>query len=278
MIYFLKNIVNSVRTLIQKKGIEEVIRKFDASVGVGLSNDFLGYAFKSNIVDPSHISEPKLVDPFGMYTSRYIDNKIASYTLCAIKEFKPLITEYLGSDCRLDDLGIHWFYPGRAVRRGISGGWHDDNCGHRLKLYICIEGDGSTPTVFLPGSHRKPYRFKMVELSRFLGFSNTSTISDEVYLRYKGGDIAIFDTNGRHRGLYEEPASNRVVIIAEFINRHKSNAISGRAPCGPGSSPNGEVIFDSEAWDTLSVTGLLDDSIASQKSSKVHYSLAYYKQ
>jgi hypothetical protein len=117
----------------------------------------------------------------------------------------------------------------------------------------------------------------MAELSRFLGFSNTSTISGEVYLRYKGGDSAIFDTNGYHRGLYEEPASNRVVIIAEFINRHKSNAISGRAPCGPGSSPKGEVIFDSEAWNILSPTGLLDFGIALRKNSMVHYSLANLK-
>ena len=78
MIQFFKNLFNSGRTLIQKKGIEKIIRRFDASVCIG--NDFKGYAFKSNIVETNYFPEPELVDTFGMHTSRHIDNKIASCT------------------------------------------------------------------------------------------------------------------------------------------------------------------------------------------------------
>lgn len=140
----------------------------------------------------------------------------------------------------------------------MSGAWHDDNCGHRLKMFICVHGDGSTPTLYLPGSHRSRYRFGVLELLRFSGRGDSKSRVGEVALRYSSGDVAVFDTNGLHRGKYEHSACERIVIVAEFINRKKSDVISGRAPCGPGSKPNGEVIFSSAAFEILNTSGLID--------------------
>jgi hypothetical protein len=257
---------------VQKKSIEKVIAQYDADVS--LDGAFGGYEFRPGVVDAAELTPPQAFDEFGMYNSRHIDAQTAALVKPVLERFKPLILEYLGKDCRLDDICLFWYVPSRARRRSISGGWHDDNCGHRLKMYLCLKGDGRTPTVFLPDSHRRKYGFRLAELRRFFGFADTDSRPGEVYLRYRTGDAALFDTHGLHRGLYEEPASERTTIVVEFINRHKSNRISGKAPCGPGSSRTGCVTFDAAAYQQLAATGLLDEQIVRRDGAVYRYSLA----
>ena len=240
-----------------------------------LNGNFKGYAFAEKVLNPQSMQQPATFDRFGMFTSRDITLPLASLAYDAIDYFKLDIIQYLGADCRLDDLYCSWFNPQRASIKNVSGGWHDDNCGHRLKIFICIKGDGSTPTVILPESNRRPYSFRSSEFIRFFGYADQRSLPGEVFLRYKTGDIAMFDTNGLHRGLYEETASERVVLIAEFMNRQKSNKISGKAPCGPGSAPMGKVCFDADASKLIIKTGLIDTQLCRQVGGGFEYSLSH---
>jgi hypothetical protein len=110
-----------------------------------------------------------------------------------------------------------------------------------------------------------------------MGKIDTSKRNDEIYLRYSEGDVAIFDTNLIHRGLYEEPASQRTVIVVEFINRHKSNKISGRAPCGPGSTPSGVVTFANDAYQEILRTQMLDLDLIRSDGDLHSYSISNLK-
>lgn len=258
---------------VHKKAIEKVIAQYDSDVQ--LNGAFAGYEFCPGIVGQVNIAPPpNEFDESGMYSSQSISAEVAAVVRPVIERFKPSIVEYLGPDCRLDDVRVFWYVPSRARRLSISGGWHDDNCGHRLKLYICLQGDGRTPTVFLPDSHRRKYRFRLAELRRFFGYPDMGCRPGEVYLRYRTGDVALFDTHGLHRGLYEEPASERTTIVVEFINRHKANRISGKAPCGPGSSRTGTLTFDAGAYQQLASTGLIDEQIVRRDGAVYRYSLA----
>lgn len=259
-----KGLYHATREFIEKKGIEKIINDLDGCVD---ASSFPGFAFYPRAVEPISLPEPEKYDRFGMHTSRHISREVATVVKEAMKNIKPLVVDYLGPEARLDDLCVWWFSPHRAVQPGVSGGWHQDNCGHRLKLYICLKGDGSTPTVILPGSHRVKYKFGLNDARRFFGISDTSERPGEVRLRYKTGDVAIFDTHALHRGYYESPATDRVVILGEFINRKKSNLISGKAPCGPSSHPEGRVYFDSDAHDILMSTGMLDAELSRRQST-----------
>ena len=61
----------------------------------------------------------------------------------------PEVRSYLGKDSFLD--GIYWRETS-AIKSHVklkysnSISWHTDNVGNRLKLFLCIEGDGGQPT------------------------------------------------------------------------------------------------------------------------------------
>jgi hypothetical protein len=269
----LRGIYHSGRAYWEKKGIEQTIRKFD--MGVKLSGDFPGFAFHQGWVDVPEVSPPTEFDAHGIHISHRITAQLAQIAAPVIQRLKPTITTYLGADARLDDISMFSYCPSQARKPIVSGDWHDDNCGHRLKLFICLQGDGNTPTVLVPGSHRRPYKFRYEELLRFMAYGDKASRPGEVFLRYRTGDVALFDTHALHRGLYEEPATERTVILVEFMNRWKSNAIAGRAPCGPGSAPRAEVLMDQAAYAALADTGLIDGALITPQGDQVSYSLRH---
>ena len=63
---------------------------------------------------------------------------------------KPLI-DYLGPGVKLD--GIYYFVSKKKSKKDIydnvSVNWHTDNVGARLNVFVCFEGDGTKPTLFL---------------------------------------------------------------------------------------------------------------------------------
>ncbi len=265
MINKIFNIVNEYRN---KKKIQSIIQEFDKSVNI--NGNFPGYRYLKKVFEPENIKldSPMNYDRFGMSTSKIINKDVALILNKSIKLLEKDIRDYLGGETRLDDLSIWWFNPAKAIKPGVSGGWHQDNCGNRLKLYICLEGDGSTPTIIQKDSHKKMYSFGIKDLLRFIGKADTKDREDEIRLEYRSGDIAVFDTHLMHRGLYETPATKRVVILAEFINRNKCNAIHDHAPCGPE-----KVIFDKDAFDIINNTKFIDHSLINKKYDLYEYSL-----
>lgn len=255
---------------IRKLRIRSTIREYDRSVDVG---SWSGASFHENYFIPFDISPPDTFNAQGVARSNKITLEIAEVAKNIIDGFGGFVTGYLGEKSRLDDMYLFWFDPEKITDWSLSNSWHDDNVGSRVKIYICFSGNGNTPTVVLPNSHNKPYSPRWGEISRFSGVRNISPLDNQIALRYKSGDVAMFDTSCLHRGLYEQPAAKRTVMVLEFINRDKSNVISGFSPCGPGMSRTGEVVFDAKAYELLRKTGTLDDDLISQRGGDYIYSL-----
>lgn len=256
----------------QKLLINKTINKFDKSINFNFLSE--GYKLEKDIVNSSiALYQYDTFDDFGMFEHRNIDNKLAIVIMEALTIFENIIIGYIGKDARIDDMKLMWFDPSKAKKTSVSGNWHNDQCGNRLKLYICLKGDGKTPTVFLPNSHTKNFRFGLKDMMRFLGRKNTRNYINEKKLRLSSGDCLIFDTNGMHRGKYESGSSERVTILVEFINKNKSNKISGIAPTGPGNNRSGVINLDKDAYRILSKSILFDHDLLKPSEESFIYSL-----
>lgn len=144
-----------------------------------------------------------------------------------------MVTAYLGPRARLDDLYVKSVMDGL---NSISEGWHDDNVGYRLKVFMVFDVEGNpAPTLLVPSRRPNLYRIRIWdELSRFLFKPKTDDRGQSVRICYEKGDCLVFDTNVLHRGDYSSTRGVRYCVIAEFIDRDKADALAGRAPCGPG--------------------------------------------
>lgn len=149
------------------------------------------------------------------------------------KSLTSLVTDYLGPHARLDDLYVKSVMDGLS---SVSEGWHDDNVGYRIKVFMVFNTEGQpSGTVVVPTNRPNLYQIRVAdELSRFLFKPKTDQREGAVRVGYEPGDCLIFDTNIPHRGDYSTGEGVRYCVIAEFIDRDKANAIVGRAPCGPG--------------------------------------------
>ena len=254
----------------RKLKIKPIIRRYDKDV---VTTSWSGASFYEGYFIPFDISPPEKFSPQGVARSNVINAEVAEVAEKVILEFKDFIVGYLGENVRLDDIYMFWFDPEKVTSWSLSNSWHDDNVGSRIKVFVCFDGNGKTPTVVIPSSHNNPYSPRREEISRFSGVRSTHQIDTQIALRYKSGDLAMFDTSCLHRGLYEQPSAKRTVLVLEFINRDKSNRIVGYAPCGPGMSKVGEVHFDEASFRLLKGTGLLDESLISTERGKYIYSI-----
>lgn len=166
----------------------------------------------------------------------YFNWAIPAFLWQAILQSRPLqtlVSDYLGPRVRLDDLYVKTVMDGMASG---SEGWHDDNVGYRLKVFMVFDTEGQpSGTVVIPGARPKLYNVRVVdEVSRFLFTKRTDDREGATRIAYQRGDCLVFDTNLPHRGDYSSGEGVRFCVIAEFIDRDKANAIVGRTPCGPG--------------------------------------------
>ena len=104
----------------------------------------------------------------------------------------------------------------------VSTNWHTDNVGARLKVYICFEGDGTKPTLFLkPRTINKSITYKMkiyfLEVIRWFGIDNNTPINSQIELRHKESSLIILDTQFLHRGALKKSVSQRSMIALEFL-------------------------------------------------------------
>ncbi len=149
------------------------------------------------------------------------------------RKLMDVVRDYLGETARLDDAYL------KTIRDGISSvseGWHNDNVGYRLKLFIVFDTEGqAASTLVIPAKRPNLYRFKLIEDTYRLMFGRNDTAErpKEKAVNYSPGTCLLFDTNLTHRGGYAESKGVRHCVIIEFICRDKANHISGFAPCGP---------------------------------------------
>lgn len=175
-----KSLYRAVFGFIHKKIAEPRIRRFDENApafrGRGSLNDSGGSLFFSGYLDKKRLTvlvdnifASAIFDKYGMWQSRDIPDDIALLAAEVIGGFKAEIVSYLGEDARLDDFYLFCFDPVKSEENCISGGWHNDNVGYRMKIFVCLEGDGSVPTLYVPGTNRSLYRFNLKEALRFSG-------------------------------------------------------------------------------------------------------------
>ena len=274
----MKNFLTLLYFCVRQIYASRIIKQFDKNNYSLDSTKFEGYQYYSKIFEPKELNWPECLDKFGMATRRSINNIEASYIKICLNKVEKDIKTYLGEGARIDDIYVNYFDPNCCLEEpSPSGSWHHDNVGNRLKMYICLLGDGKTPTIILKDSHRNFKPFRLKEVFRFFGKVNVESFSgDELALSYKTGDMALFDTNAYHRGHYEGHLSKRVVLVVEFIDREKSNRLCGLCACGPGSRPDGEVLLSKEALDIIK-SDLIDWQLIAEKEDKVSFSLKHLK-
>lgn len=185
-----------------------------------------------------------------------IDNKIliddASLFEKIIAPIAPIVRNYLGAHACLD--GVHWMVT-NPKKNGFSGSWHTDNVGSRLKVFICLEGDGKCPTLLIPNTQSRNLNFfrklffRFIESIRWLGFDSKLNLKS-VRCNHVAGSCFLFDTDVLHRGFYGVEAEQRVIFHLEFSDKRKLGLTNGPI----GTLPYNEFYF---------VCGLLESNIIS---------------
>jgi hypothetical protein len=177
------------------------------------------------------------------------------------KRLQEAVRNYIGPNVRLDDLYLKNVLDGLAVG---SGGWHDDNVGYRLKVFMVFDTEGSPAgTVIIPSKRPRIYEVRLKdELNRLTRSTTQEHRDGEVLVNYTPGDCLIFDTNIPHRGDYTGGPGVRYCLIAEFIDRDKANRIYHHAPCGPGQGSR-RILIPGIPEIKLEDQPLIDESLLS---------------
>jgi hypothetical protein len=162
-----------------------------------------------------------------------IDESMAKIIRSIIDLYLQDMKVYLGPSLRLDCYYFHATTP--ASSSSVSSSWHTDNVGHRIKIFVTLQSDGKIPTAYVPGSNRKLFRMPVLEQLRKFGIFDQGKKRGEELLRHEPGSVALLDTNGLHRGVYEASRIRRLCFVIEFIDRKKADALDGRHDTvGPG--------------------------------------------
>ncbi|CAJ1396818.1 unnamed protein product [Effrenium voratum] len=147
-----------------------------------------------------------------------------------------LASFYLGAEVEVTGYKLLRLKPGLTAQDYISGFWHHDNCGTRLKLFIFLQevGEDGFPTEIARGSQSLAYYwYGPAHMSRFSPQAVASAFSVERLLSFRGGGF-LFDTNAIHRAKLDGPAppQPRDAVVLEIANRHKlQEKIPSQGPC-----------------------------------------------
>jgi hypothetical protein len=138
-----------------------------------------------------------------------------------------LLRGYLGGPVRYDGHFTFKLLDGISADKYISGHWHHDRCGRRVRMGILLHDvtPEGRPTEVALGSHNTLYWTQVAHVK-------VSRIQDRfVRSRYavaqmtgKAGAAFILDTNALHRGLMAG-VNARSVVFAEFHAHGKTPAL-----------------------------------------------------
>lgn len=148
----------------------------------------------------------------------------------------PEVVAYLGSSVRLD--GIAWFVSKQSDVKSISSNWHTDGVGNRIKVFVCIVGDGAMPTLLIPTNKRVPSSLDWITLSfqeslRWLRKEFKADYRNIFSCKHRSGSVYVFDTNLLHRGGYETGGTqDRVVFELEYSVPEKHDLFGSKSVIG----------------------------------------------
>ena len=212
---------NPLKSYLNRFGYYKNILKHDAKLNYSINqSDFTfiknGYKINRNLLskeDLYHFNKfyeknQILFDEKFLYLLKFIENK-----------YEKSIKEYLGDNYILVNFTV---MKTSKLTKSVSECWHTDNLGHKINLLICVDGDGSIPTFYKPGTNKKKYFPSIFEEMR-MSFNINLFLTDsaKIIFDHKKGDCTLFDANGRHRGSYQAGTMDRKIIIIEFMNKDK---------------------------------------------------------
>lgn len=173
-------------------------------------------------------------------------------------DIAPQVKLYLGERAYLD--GMMWLVTDatQGSKRGSSN-WHTDNVGNRVRLFLCIKGDGTQPTLIVPSKRRIP-DFKewmtntLLETTRWMGFKLKKKFSSVIEMRHATGSAFLWDSQLFHRGGYETGQSDRIILSMEFSVPEKHKIAKGPI----GTKEHLEFSFDSQLLKSNAFSSLID--------------------
>jgi hypothetical protein len=180
-----------------------------------------------------------------------------------------MVTNYLGPDARIDDLYVKTVLDGYD---STSEGWHDDNVGYRIKVFMVFDTEGHpSGTVVVPTDRPNIYQVRLAdELARMVKKPKMDSRPNQQLVSYNAGDCLTFDTNIPHRGDYSAGQGIRYCVIAEFIDRNKADALRGRAPCGPGQGRY-RIKIPADLGIDLALCPLIDQKLVNKNETGITY-------
>jgi len=171
------------------------------------------------------------------------------------------IREYLGDDAKLDGFAFLNTTKGDC-NKNYSGNWHTDNVGVRIKMFLCLEGDGFQPTLILNKSKLKNNKLKTIitnffyEIVRWFGFNNQIYLKNSSKLIHETCSLYLFDTNILHRGSYENAISSRLIFRAEFSVAKKHRYLKN---VNIGTNKKNQFVFLNNFYQIKIFKSFLDD-------------------
>jgi len=252
----LKEVFKAPKMMRRRLKNEKIIQKFDrvsdkhydpvrAELMMGFERYTIDDLFEnSGLAAKMRASEMRMLPSNGARV--YFSWSIPVFLWAALlrsEKLYDIVQHYIGADVRLDDFYVKNVADGYDA---TAEGWHDDNVGYRLKVFMVYDVEG-VPAMTIIQPQKRPNMYKLQlkeELLRTLKKKNTETKENELAVKYSAGDCLIFDTNISHRGSYNQTSGTRYCVVAEFIDRNKANALRGRAPCGPHQGKGRLIIPD----------------------------------
>jgi len=158
------------------------------------------------------------------------------------QEILELSSAYLGADARLAGYKIIRIGSRVGIKEYISGRWHHDGCGSRLKLFLLLQdvtGDDGAPTEVARGSQNMVYyRYFQTAGYRFRNDYVARTYDIRPMLGRKGGGF-VFDTNTVHRGKVSTKHLRRDAVVFDIESIDKvSRGLMAHSVCPePGIFP-----------------------------------------
>jgi len=133
------------------------------------------------------------------------------------------VTNYLGGSYVIQE--AYHFVAGhynQTSKVSTSGFWHRDDCGRRIKLFICLDAGVDAPVTnvvsspFLDPNTRSWEMYRAAIPSDSPNTTTTEELNDiscnieklqPKEIKHVPGTISILDTNAIHRGAYQQPGT-----------------------------------------------------------------------
>jgi hypothetical protein len=138
------------------------------------------------------------------------------------ERLSKLVRAYIGHDATFDFAQI-FRIPASTDNVTLSGLWHHDRVGKRLKLFVYLHDvrKGERITHYAVGSHKRQHVRWSHKASRYTDEWINARYEVEQFEGLKG-EAYLFDTNGIHRATWEANSNYRDALYFEWSSYGKS--------------------------------------------------------